>query len=57
MCYNSFVAQNNVFILRREVDSLSTETATATRREWLETQGYTPDEVELIIEYDGVFED
>ena len=57
MCYNSFVAQNNVFILRREVDSLSTETATATRREWLETQGYTPEQVELIIEYDGIFED
>lgn len=39
---------------------MSTETATtatAIRKEWLESQGYTPNEVELILEYDGVFED
>ena len=36
---------------------MSTETTTAIRREWLESQGYTPDEVELILEYDGIFED
>lgn len=57
MWYNSFVAKNNVFFFeRREVDSLSTE-KTTTREEWLKNQGYTPEEVKLIIEYDGYFED
>ncbi len=30
---------------------------TTTRKEWLEGQGYSPEEIRLIIEYDGYFED
>ena len=46
--------------MRREVDRLSTENvnAIAFRVQWLiQDQGYTPEQVELILEYDGYFED
>ena len=55
----NLVGRNNVFIMRREVDRLSTENvnAIAFRVQWLiQNQGYTPEQVELILEYDGYFE-
>ena len=57
MWYNRLVAQKQCFH-QKGGGQMSTETATTDiRKEWLESQGYTPDEVELILKYDGVFED
>ena len=47
-----------MFFARREGDSLSANEANtiAFRVQWLiEEQGYTPEEVDLILEYDGYF--